>query len=361
VVVDERAGRDALRAPRRGQQRHRTTIPGQLTFTETGLSENTSYTRSVYAINAAGASPASNAFTRFTKIRDPIPTQDFMVSLNANTGIYTATVTPPPNSTVGQTGVQIEAKSNTGWEVVKPLNSTYTYTSTGVRAYNLWRIWFRNGGRLVQLLHLPPLQYRSYRRSDRTGPAINPPPATVGGSSDSANSIVWTWSDTDISDLGFILLVPNNATLSDGGGMSLFARQINLAENTQYSFAVASANIGTCPYSPTITRYTRVHDPGVGDFSLSAAANQVTVTVTPPPNGTSGYTGCYIERSTDLVNWGYVSYWSPTYSITNTGWWEARPTTTASRSETPTRATTRPFPPGGASLCRRRRPRRPRP
>ena len=282
-------------------------IPGQLSFKETGLSENTQYSRVVYAINAAGSSPASAAVAKYTRIHDPVGGVggDFGVTFNGSNSTYTVTVTPPPNSTVGSTGVQIEvAPDGVSWSIAKPMNSVYTYTGTG---NNTWRIWFRNGDGSYTSIY----SHRFNVNPSSSGGGTSSPPSSVGGTSLSSTSILWSWSDVPLADGGFLMLLSTGTM----GSQSLEYLQTGLAENSQTSFSIASIYGMTAPYSTPILRTTRVHDPGVGDFTLSNTGNQVTVAITPPPNSATGYTASYIERSIDQVNWNYVSYWSPTWTF----------------------------------------------
>jgi titin len=296
------------------------TIPGQLTFTETGLSENTAYSRVVYAINVAGSSPASAAVSRYTRIHDPVPGTDF--TAGGVSGAVSVTVTPPPNSTSGMTGVQIETGGDSSWSVIKSMSNVYTYSGSGGNEY---RIWFRNGD-------------ASYTSAYSGHIALVPPTTPFGGTINapvgeagtalSPSSILWSWQDFSMA-ASYSLLVNGVGVPTVPGPIYL---STGLPENTSATFQVSSNAIyATDPgtggggggpvtqppilWSTALTRMTRVHDPGVGDFTLTNSGNQVIVAITPPPNSTTGYTGSYIERSIDQVNWNYISYWSPTYSF----------------------------------------------
>jgi hypothetical protein len=285
--------------------------PGQLSFIETGLSENSKYTRVVYAINAAGSSPASAPLSRYTRIHDPMPGTDFTYSTGSP---YMITVTPPPNATTDLTGVQIEVNSGTGYTVLKPMGQVY---SAAGPAPGVARIIFRNGDNT----------YTSFY-SNHLGNAlviyqpgsVVPPPPSVAGTAISPTTIQWSWGDMS-SAIAYGIVI---GTGTVNGVNALFYNQTGLTENTQYSFQVnsipqASGGTVSAPYSSVITRYTRVHDPGVGDFSLSSSGNTISITVTPPTNPTLGYTACYVERSTDQVTWNYVNYYGPGYTFADTG------------------------------------------
>src|SRR6185503_5352344 len=63
-----------------------------------------------------------------------------------------------------------------------------------------------------------------------------------------------------------------------------------------------------------------VHSPTTADFSTAGASpTQVNVTVVPPPNSTSGSTGCLIQRSPDGTAWTTVKPFSNVYTFADSG------------------------------------------
>src|SRR6185436_13380657 len=60
--------------------------------------------------------------------------------------------------------------------------------------------------------------------------------------------------------------------------------------------------------------------PTPADLTLTAlSSSQVSVTVTSPPNATTGYTQCQIQRSADSINWVTIKGSSNVYTVTDTG------------------------------------------
>ena len=113
---------------------------------ETSRSENTYYTRHVHELSYGSYSTPSNNASLYTLIHDAAA-GDFQLALDGST--VTITVTPPPNSTSGSTGVLIERAPDdsftTGTVTVQGYAATYTKTDMPGSGLWYYRIRFRNG------------------------------------------------------------------------------------------------------------------------------------------------------------------------------------------------------------------------
>jgi fibronectin type 3 domain-containing protein len=96
-----------------------------------------------------------------------------------------------------------------------------------------------------------------------------------------------------------------------------YLQTTGLSENSSFSCYVKAFNgVGLGAASSTVTKYTKVHDALVTDFSLMlVSSTQINVHVNnQPPNNGVLQTGHRIEKSTDNVNWGLGRDWSNTTS-----------------------------------------------
>jgi len=111
-------------------------------FTETGLSENTRYTRHVHSREFGELSGPSNSQARYTLVHTPTDA-DFSVTATGPHSIQIV-VTPPPNPTADETGVEIRRE---GFGVIAPFSQNYTQEDTGLEPQTeyCYNIRFRNG------------------------------------------------------------------------------------------------------------------------------------------------------------------------------------------------------------------------
>jgi hypothetical protein len=289
--------------------------PSILSYLETGLGENASISRALQATNASGASPPTGTLTFNTRVHDPT-SSDFTLSVMSGNQINVA-VTPPPNAGVGYTGVQIERSvDRINWSAPKPMSNVYTLSDTGLIGSTTYyyRIWLRNANASYNSPYSP-------IKSATTSPAVPPTPGGFNGTVKSTTSILWTWADVD-GETGFKLLDPANANAvkATPGQAILSYLEGGLTENTSVQRTLIATNAaGSSGPTGALTRVTRVHDPVAADLSLSVVSgSQINVTVTPPPNGTAGYTGVQIDRSTDQVIWNTIKGMSSVYGVNDT-------------------------------------------
>jgi len=115
-------------------------------YLESGLNENTAYSRNVYAVASDGVtkSPPSNVGRRYTLIHTAT-TSDFTVTSSSSSSIA-INVTPPPNPAGDQTGVQIFRTVPTFTQIT-PFSPVYAASNTGLQPKTeyCYNIEFRNG------------------------------------------------------------------------------------------------------------------------------------------------------------------------------------------------------------------------
>jgi hypothetical protein len=114
-------------------------------YLETGLSENTQYSRDVYAVASDGTkSLASNIGKRYTLIHTA-ETADFSPAATSTSAIQ-ITVVPPPNAFSDQTGVQVFRNVPTAKQIT-PFSQVYAPSDTGLQPDTsyCYNIEFRNG------------------------------------------------------------------------------------------------------------------------------------------------------------------------------------------------------------------------
>jgi hypothetical protein len=286
------------------------TVGAVTSYTEnTGLNENTQYSRHVHATNANGSSNPSNTAAKYTKIHNPT-TADFTLTVVSSSQINVV-VAPPPGSTSGSTGVKIERQNGNKWTLLQNFAANYTYQDTGRSANTTYtyRITFQNGDAVASSV--------SPTQSVATSvPAVAP--TGLAGAAQSTTSIQWSWNEI-IGETGYNVYDTSNALKgSTSANIHTWLESTGLAENGNYTRYVKAFNgVGIGPASANASRYTLMHDAQVVDFNLAiASTTQINITVTPPVNNPSlDSTGCLIERSTDNANWGIAKPFSSTYSL----------------------------------------------
>jgi titin len=284
-----------------------------LTFTETGLGENVLYSRHVHAVNGAGAGAASNTAARYTKVHDPLA-GDFTLTVVSESRIDIGVIAPP-NGTAGLSGCEIDrSPDGAAWTPIKPFSAVYTHSDTGLSASTTYhyRFRYRNGDAVVTL-------YAPTKTAATNAPPAPPAPAGLAGTALSPTSIQWTWGNV-AGETSFEVHDDAHAVIGTVGADVLSFTESGLSENTLYSRHVHAVNSGgSSPASNTASRYTKVHDPALADFSLTViSASQIDVAVVPPPNSASAQTGCRIDRSADGSTWAPIKPFSAVYGFSDT-------------------------------------------
>jgi hypothetical protein len=281
---------------------------GTLSFTETVLSDNFLASRYVQALASDGTSNPSTTVALYTKIHDPT-TADYTLEVASSTQINVAVV-PPHNSTSGSTGVKIERQNGSKWTLLQGFAATYTFNDTGRTANTsyTYRITFQNGNAVASAVS----------PTESVTTAITTAPAGFAGSPQTSTSIQWSWNDV-VGETGFQVLDSSETVKGTTGFKVVTFTETGLAENTQYTrHARAVDGVGSSGDSGSASVYTKVHDPTSSDFSaVLTTSTQISITVTPPNNSTTGSTGCEIGRSTENVNWTVVKAFSSVYSYSD--------------------------------------------
>lgn len=271
-----------------------------LSILETGLLENTTYTRHVHAYIGATPSPASPVATQTTFVHTPIANDITLTQLSPTQ--IRIQVNPPLNPTSPLTGCQIEYSTNlTSWNVVSSMSPNYDVTHTVVSGTQyFYRIYYRSSGNVTTVVS----PWKSLQAAPAPGAA---PPAPTGFNSGliTTSSIYWFWNDVT-TESSYIFHDAAHAAKAGsplGQGVT-YVNETGLGENEAVTRHVYASNTaGTSAATGSLTRYTLIHDPLITEFTVTAmTANQVKVTVTSPPNRANPNTGFWIERSADNTN-----------------------------------------------------------
>lgn len=283
---------------------------------ESGLLENTSYTRHVHALNGQLVGAGSTAASRYTLVHAPTAA-DFFVNATSSTGI-SITVTPPPNSTAGTTGCLIEYKANSSgtWLVAKAFSNVYTSTVGSLTAATLYdvRVTLRNGDSVSTAV--------SPTQSILT--STPPVPTGFAGAALTTTSIQWSWTiPANSGETTFVLHDASEVVKgSPAANATSFVEATGLTENAPFTRHVHATNgVGTSAASGSVTKSTLVHDPLDTNFTaLVVTSTSVEITVTAPPNSTSGSTGVQIKRWDPATStWTIIRAYSNVYTFTDTG------------------------------------------
>lgn len=286
---------------------------GVTTFTEQNLQENAPTSRHVVAMIPFGSSGPSNTVVRFTLVHGATAS-DFTLVATSSTQVQ-ITIVPPPNGTLGMTSAQVlQFNSDFFFGQLLPYSNVYVRFDNsamgGVTSTD--EIQFRNGDG-IQSAPSP---------SKSVTPPVTPPPAPTGfsGLVKSTGSIQWSWSPvatatgyTVEDDLGTV-----KGTLQ--GQFTTSFLETGLGENSRVSRHVRGFNTaGPGAPSSSVALWTFVHDPTAADFiALASTPTQTKVVVVPPPNPTSGLTGCQIQRLENGV-WTTVQDLTGLYTLMDLG------------------------------------------
>jgi fibronectin type 3 domain-containing protein len=278
-------------------------------ITESGLSENTAYTRHAREVTTAGTSPPSADVQVWTLVHDATAS-DFALSAASGTSV-SVSVTPPPNGTQGQTGVFIfRSSDNLNFQLAASLTGTYQFTDLGLQARTTYyyKVEFVNG--------------------QGSGGALSPaksillplpPPGAFTGVAVSTTSVQWSWGALS-GAAGYRLADTTGTLIASTGPSTLTFTETALSENVAYARQVQAFDaVSPSPFSTPVLRYSLVHDPGTADFSVQTlSATRVQITVVPPPSAIAGETGVQIQRF-DGTAWTLVSAFSTAYTFVDTG------------------------------------------
>jgi hypothetical protein len=294
------------------------------TVEESGLSENTQYSRHCHAYREIPGriySGASGSTTMRTKVHDPTAS-DFTLTHLGNGQVQVA-VNAPVNSTTGSTGVYIERDGDGDWAgadyviVGGAWTTTYTQTET-VTTGSTWqyRITFRNAD--GDLTAVSPVKTIT--------PTVPAAPSGFTGTAASTISITWQWADNSTDESGFEVQDSSDTNKAEAAADATSVTEPGMSENTAYTRHCHAYNVPDTARnysgpSETATKYTLVDAPLDSDWTCATTATDVTITITAPPSSTSGDTGVKVERADDAdftVNVTPIQNFIATYSLTDT-------------------------------------------
>jgi predicted phage tail protein len=264
--------------------------------TVTGLTNGTSYTFRVAAMNVAGAGTYSSASSAVTPLTTPgTPTGATAVVGNAQINLSWTAPTSDGGSALTDYIVEYSSNSGSTWAAFADGTSTATSATvpglTNGTSYT-FRVAAVNG-----------LGAGSYSTASNAVTAASTPGVPTGVSGTRGNTqVAVTWSapasngGSAISD--YIVQYSSNSgstwtTFSDGTSTTTSATVTGLANGTGYTFRVAAVNaIGTGTYSSASSAVTPATTPGAPSIT-QATGNTTSVTLTfsaPASNGGSAVT-----------------------------------------------------------------------
>jgi hypothetical protein len=269
---------------------------------ETGLSENTQYTRYVKAYNSYGESASSSATSTYTLTDTPTN----LTATQITTTSVTLSVDSFPNATSGVSGyyfANTTKGTNSGWiqtnsweETGIEPNTSYTYT-----------VKYRNGDS-VETATATTTQYTLIQT-----------PASISFDNIGVSSITVSASGTLSNLASSTSGVYFNETSGNSGGSDSSWQQIasyqdtGLSENTQYTYRVKARNgDGTSTsYTATSSKYTLANIP-TGLTTINTADQSITLSVDTFPNATSGSSGYYFSQGSHNSGWIQANSWQDT-------------------------------------------------
>ncbi len=294
------SGEDGFRLHDLDHVQKGSTLPNVLTFNEPGLGENEWAVRHVHSIKGATLSGASSSLARYSLVH-AATTADFSLA-PVSPNRVNVTVIPPPSSTRGSTGVEIERSlDDVTFQVIAVLFGVYNYADLGREggtAY-YYRVRYLNAD------GLPGAASGSQSVTTSFGP-----PSSVAGTPQTIDAILWTWPNVG-NETGYVLHNNAHDEITSTGFDETTFTEGGLAENTAYPRHVhALEAAGPSAASGTTTVHTLVHQALDTDFTLTATSTQVAINVVPPPGGSSGLTGVEVQR---LIG----PTWTPAIPFTN--------------------------------------------
>ncbi|MFH1714570.1 MAG: FG-GAP-like repeat-containing protein [Elusimicrobiota bacterium] len=254
-------------------------------YTETGLSNNTSYTRYVEAYNGVGSSQSSNV-TKYT-LTNP-PTALTVVGKTA----YTADL-----SWTGSGGTQFKVEYSTNgvnYNLAADNRTQTTYTVTSLTPDTTYTFSVRgyNGDHIITVSSTTVIDYTNKI----------PPTAPTGfdGTAQSVSSIRWSWTDNANNEDGYRVKTSTGGILGTVSANVTIFNESGLSANTAYTRYAEGYNNAGATQSSTRTRYTLANSP----TGVSVSAKGITnVTLTWTGNGGTKFK---VERSLDGVSWTQV-------------------------------------------------------
>lgn len=266
---------------------------------ETGLSENTQYTRYVKAYNSYGESASSSATSTYTLVDTPT---NLALTAQSTTQIDNS-VDTFPNHSSGQSGyyfANITASTNSGWQAG---DNTWSETTLSPNTQYTYTAKYRNGSST----ETSTIQDSKY--------TLIQTPTAISFDTITTNSLTISASGTLSNLASSTSGVYFDETSGNMGGSDSSWQQTTsyqntgLSENTLYTYQVKARNGDetATSYTSTSSKYTLADTPT--GFNFERHPNSLNIYVDSFPNPTSGSSG-YLFWRTD--NSAYNSGWIQT-------------------------------------------------
>ncbi len=274
---------------------------GVLTFTNTGLSENTSYSYQVVATDSVGSSPPSATVSAVTNLLAPTgltPTVASGALINLSWTNH---------STAATSNYVFESPDNVNWTQIATVSaSTSTYAAAGT--YNrLTTYYFRVEAYTYSYVNYSPL-YSSFATASVTTPNFPYTPAINWALPQSSSSVALSWTNAP-GATGFQVQRSSNGGTSwttagtVGSGVTTFT-DTGLSENTSYMYeVVATSATGTSSPSATASAVTPPGAP-TGLSAVVASGNQINLTWTDHSSAATSYV--IVQSPTGNSGWVQV-------------------------------------------------------
>ena len=289
-----------------------TTAASVTSFTDTGLSEATSYTYRLFATDATGDSAPSATLAASTQPSAPTGLTVAVVSGGQVNLSWT-----DHSSSASYYYVEQSPNGSTGWTQIGSASGSTaaSYTATGPFAgsttyYFRVRDYAYTGG------------YSGYATTLATTQAFPNQPTLNSATAQSDTSVALAWSDV-AGESGFLVerSTNNGSTWATAGtvaaGVTTFT-DTGLIESTSYTYRVTATNAAGSSASSATRAVSTLPSAPSGLAATAASPTQINLSWT---NHSSSAYYYYVEQSPDGVNWTQVGsvYGTTATSYTATG------------------------------------------
>ncbi|HEV3311909.1 MAG TPA: fibronectin type III domain-containing protein, partial [Chloroflexota bacterium] len=288
-----------------------TTASGVTTFTDTGLTEATSYTYEVFGTNSVGDSAPSGLLSAATQPAAPtglIPTAVSGSQIN---------LTWTDHSTAAAYYYVEQSPNGTTWTTIASLNGSTVNSDTATGPYS---------GSTTYYFEVYAYAYTGGDSANATAslttPAFPNQPTLSSATAQSATSVALAWSSVT-GATGYTIEHSTNSgsTWTTAGtvgtGVTTFT-DTGLTQATTYTYEVIATNsAGSSAPSPTLSASTQPAPP-TALTATAVSGNQINLTWTDNSSAASYY---YVQQSPNGTTWTTLAsiYGSTTDSYTATG------------------------------------------
>jgi hypothetical protein len=266
---------------------------GVTTYTDTGLSEVTSYSYRLLASNSVGSSAASSTVSVTTLPAAPTGLTGTGVAWNQ------VNLTWTDNSSVAYVYYVQQSSDGVNWTQIASISgsTTNSYTATGP---------FTGSTTYYFRVNDYDLTYSTYATSSVVTPAFPNAATLTSATALSDTSIALTWQNVP-RETGFQVYRSVSGTWTEvgtvGAGVTTYT-DTGLHEATSYSYyVVATSPAGSSPPSATISAVTNLSAPtGLTPTVVSGSLINLSWT-----NHSTAATSNYVQESSDGVNWTQIA------------------------------------------------------